>query len=338
MKSEDLAEFERIGFVQEMELPPPVSEVQPTKNTYTVQEMLSQAKERAFSKAPERVCTTGMWDLDDATGGIQPGFGWVLGADTNWGKSMMLTMIADENLRLGRNVLIVSAEDPPELYGRRLLARRAQVNAKRLRDRKLTAEEVTAVVHVLGRAEKRVAFLDARDMKAEQIAKAVTGLMQAHDIDLVMYDYLQEFRSSGRHQDRRNEVSEVAKMLRAPVKAAGRASIIASQITIDKTKKHPDKHSIRESRDVSNAAEVIVLGYCPEEGIIGNDGRPVVEPGGRALYIDKVKDGATGFAIGLNWNKESACFDAKPNPYDRADNIINGPSRGVSDMPDWEDG
>src|SRR5690606_40381223 len=58
---------------------------------------------------------------------------WVFGADTSWGKSSLFVSVADENLRRGKRILIVSAEDPPSLYGDRLLSRRAQVRSKERR-------------------------------------------------------------------------------------------------------------------------------------------------------------------------------------------------------------
>ncbi len=97
----------------------------------TVAELLHGGQARANSKLTRAMCTTGHYRVDDATGGLKPGFVWVFGADTNWGKSSFLIMLADENIKANRRVLIVSAEDDEKLYGDRLLVRRSRVNADR---------------------------------------------------------------------------------------------------------------------------------------------------------------------------------------------------------------
>ncbi len=55
-------------------------EAQPSK-VFTVRELLDGAAERAAN--PNRLvrsCTTGHYELDDLTGGLRPGFVWVLDA------------------------------------------------------------------------------------------------------------------------------------------------------------------------------------------------------------------------------------------------------------------
>lgn len=274
----------------------------------TVKELLEAAAERSMDKRPSRACTTGVKGLDYATGGFCPGQVWVIGADTNWGKSSFAIMVADENLQDGKRVLIVSSEDDESIYGDRLMVRRARVNAMRFRDRNMTPEEYNSVADVLARAEPAPVFLDARGKKAERVAEEVRWAIATHDVDLVIYDYLQEFRSSKRHEDRRNEVSEVAAILREAIKTSGKTGIIFSQITIQVGKKYPDKHSIRESRDVSNAADVIALGFTPTEALPGKNGQTSVDAGTKCVLIDKVKQGIKG-TVPLDWNEEGAFFE-----------------------------
>jgi replicative DNA helicase len=159
-------------------------------------------------------------------------------------------------------------------------------------------------------------FLDARGRPAELVANQVKWAIEKHGIDIVLYDYLQEFRSGSAQQDRRNEVSEVASVLKHAVTALGKTGMMFSQITIAMNKKYPDKHSIRESRDVSNAADTIVLGFTPLEDIVketksGN--QETIKQGTKCLLVDKVKQGVKG-AVPMKWNEKSKCFDAMPAP------------------------
>jgi replicative DNA helicase len=297
----------------------------------SVAELLKSSAKRVVTKDERKICTTGSYPLDEKTGGLLPGWCWVIGADTNWGKSTWGLAVADENLLLGHGVLIVSAEDSEELYGDRLMLRRSGVNADRFRTKRLNSDELAQVEKVQLAAEDKPVFLDARGKNAEWVAEKVGRIIDSLDVDLVVYDYLQEFRSSRRQQDRRNEVSEVAKMLRDPVKSRSKAAIILSQLTISDKTSLPSKHDIRESRDVSNAAEVVALGFTPEKTVTGNTPSEDIAAGTRCILLDKVKQGRKGI-VRLDWDDNAARFRAQRGQYDDLDGRHDGYDDGYSDL------
>ena len=275
----------------------------------TVAELLIGGQERSLSKFHKATCITGHHMIDDATGGLKPGFVWVFGADTSWGKSSFLIMMADENIKKGRRVLIVSAEDDEKIYGDRLLIRRSRVSADRFRKRTLEQAEKDAIANVVGSGEDEPCFFDARGRSVEWVCARVADLIKEYEIDVVAFDYLQAFDSDKRHEDRRIQVGYIARALTNVVKLANVSGIIFSQITIQEGKSHPDKHSIRENRDVSNAAEVVMLGFTPEKPI-KSKGQELDCVGKKCIFVDKVKDGPRGGTYVMNWNDDCACFDA----------------------------
>jgi len=229
----------------------------------TVRDLTNGAVKRSSDRARRHTCTTGNYRLDQITGGLKPGFVWTIGAATSWGKSSLLVMIADENIKRGKRVLIVSSEDSEQIYGDRLLLRRARISANNLRMKRLTPEEREAAIGVAKRAEDSPVFLDARGRGVEWLAPRVKRLIVEHAIDVVAFDYLQAFDNQKAQQDRRNQVSYIARVLTDITKTAvpgGIAGILFSQLTENEKKLHPDKNSIRDSRDVSHAAEVILWG------------------------------------------------------------------------------
>jgi replicative DNA helicase len=281
----------------------------------TVRDLMKGAQKRANSPQEGRGCPTGHYELDGVTGGLKRGFVWVFGADTSWGKSSFLVMLADECIKARKRVLIVSAEDSEKIYGDRLLLRRSRISADNLRKRKLSKEEHERVAEALRKAEDVPVFLDARGRGVEWICGQVKRLIKEHGIDVVAYDYLQAFDNEKRQQDRRNQISYIARVLTDSAKTSDVAGIIFSQITVQEGKSHPDKHSIRESRDVSNAAEVVMLGFTPEKDVTRkSDGRVIVAAGQKAVLVDKCKDGPRGGLYAMNWNAESACFDTVYDP------------------------
>lgn len=286
----------------------------------TVRDLLRGSRIGADERNPRSLVTSGNYRLDEITGGMLPGFVWVFGADTSWGKSSFLVMLADENLRRKKRVLIVTAEDSERTYGDRLMCRRARVNANRLRRKNVTREEREAMLKTEQSAEDAPVFLDARGKGVEWTAKHTKRVVKEQEIDLVAFDYLQAFDTEKPQQDRRNQVTYIARTLTDVVKSLDRTGILFSQITIDKTKPIPDKHSIRESRDVSNAAEVVLLGFKPEKDVMAASREPnrppeiVVSAGQRALFVDKCKNGPRGAILHMPWDDESACFEAVEDP------------------------
>jgi replicative DNA helicase len=275
----------------------------------TVRQVLESAAKRSKQTAAEAACTTGHYELDEATGGIRPGKAWLFGAETSWGKSTWLVSVVDENLLLGKRVLIVTSEDDEDTYGARLLARRSGVTARRIRSGKLFEDDEIAIEREIANAENLPVFLDARGRSVEWTARKVEGLIDSENIDLVAYDYLQEWSAQREQENHRLTVKYIAKTLRTVVKLKKRASITFSQLTIDEKTKSatPNRNMIRDCRDVANAAEVIIIGYTPEKAVMDGE-RVVVPAGARAIWVDKVKDGPKKFAILMTWDDTTASF------------------------------
>lgn len=277
----------------------------------TVAELLRGGQERANSKFHRATCVTGNHQLDEATGGLMPGYVWVFGADTNWGKSSALIMLADENIKKGKKVLIVSAEDDEKIYGDRLLIRRSRVSADNFRKRKLTRQEHDKINEVVKAGEDLPCFFDARGRNVDWVTERVRDLIKEYEIDVVAFDYLQAFDGDQRHDDRRMQINYIGRKLTDVCKINNVAGIIFSQITISEGKTHPDKHSIRESRDISNAAEVVILGFTPDKPINSKaNGSVLVEANHKCIFLDKNKSGPNKLFIPMPWNDDSACFDA----------------------------
>lgn len=292
---------------------------------YSVKELLEDAAQRATTpKVDDGSCTTGHYELDEITGGFVPGFVWVFGADTSWGKSSLFISAADENIQRGKRVLIVSAEDPPSLYGDRLLARRAQVNASRLRKRQLDTDEVKRVRETKDKAEDVPVYIQAGNRSIEQLSKEITAIMRLEGIHMVVFDYLQEFRSAKKHQDERTRFKHTSAVMRDLIRSNNKCGAILSQLTISGDTKIPNKHNIRESRDVSNAAEVIGIGFSPEADVTKSSGKDergrelqpevLFKAGRKYVLIDKNKNGENGRKVEMRWNTHSACFDTVKNP------------------------
>lgn len=293
---------------------------------YRVDELLRDANERArLPLSTVGVCATGNFPLDDATGGFCPGFVWVMAADSSWGKSSWMIATVDEIIKQGKRALIISFEDAPVIYGNRLMARRARVSAQRIKKHINTKEELEKMAEVAAKAEDCPVYIEAGNRPIERLVQEVRAQIRSEKIDWVGWDYLQEAQSEERHQDERFKYKHIAKLMREVIKSEQKTGVILSQITVSETTKIPTKQNIRDCRDVAHGADVICIGFTPDEDIFGaspgNDesGRKIApetkfKAGQRYLLIDKNKDGPKGKKIVMSWDDHSACFNNVEDP------------------------
>lgn len=279
----------------------------------TVSQLLNEAKDRVLEPIREIELTLGHWKMDSDSGGWARETVTLFGGGTSFGKSSHLIMVADENIKRGKRVLIVSGEDAPGLYAKRLLLRRSRVNAWRFRKHSLNKEEISAITEVALKAEHVPVYFDARGKSAEWIAKRVRRLIKEYSIDLVGFDYLSAFDNEKRHQDKRNSINWTMRLFTDSIKLEGITGIIYSQITPKDGDDGPDKHSMRDSKDIAFGAENVIAGFQPKKPIVKN-GTTLVEAGQKCLLLDKAKDGEPGGLYVLPWDRNSACFDYVDDP------------------------
>lgn len=250
--------------------------------------MLGGVFERVSTRKPSRGVPCGVEQLDVLLGGFRPGRITVLGGSTSWGKSSFACMVTDVGLRAGARILLVSGEDTADLYGQRLMSRRANVNALRLRDGNVDARDLSRMAEVVESAEPDPFFVDGIGKNAELLAKIIGEVVAETFADLVIVDYLQAFGCAKRTQDRRNEVTHIFRTFADAIKASGASGLILSQLRRLEDNERPGLHDLKESGDIENGAEHVLLGYTLAPKV--KDGQAPPERKRFAL-VAKNKDG-----------------------------------------------
>jgi len=252
----------------------------------SLKQLLEGVVARADTKIQERGATTGNYELDQVLGGLRRKKITILGADTSFGKSSFAIMVADEVMKGGANVLFLSCEDGEEMYAQRFMARRAGVNAFRIRDNDLRDQDVSRMRMQAIAAQDAPFFLDVIGKPVEQAVRAVTDLCKEIDFALVIVDYVQRFTAARRTQDKRTEVTYVAGLFSDAIKNGNAAGLILSQLRRpENMTKPPTMHDLKESGDLENMAEHVLLGHLEVNG----EGEQRREQ--RHFYIAKNKDG-----------------------------------------------
>jgi replicative DNA helicase len=221
----------------------------------------------------ERRIALGLAGLDHAIGELGVGSMLVVAADSNVGKSQFALelMLAAEGV--GTRSGLISMEDPEDVTGSRLLGAASEVSGREIQrnnfidGRPVALEKLAAGLEKLQALGERVMFAERTGQTDIDVCAAMTS-MAARGVRLVVVDYLQETGLSGAAQDRRNEIRVIAKKLKMHAIRLNMALVLVSQIARPKdglTTTKPSKHSLKESGDVTNMAECIVVLWRDDE-------------------------------------------------------------------------
>jgi replicative DNA helicase len=289
----------------------------------TISDLLLESARHCFDQSPRSYSTFGHPALDEATGGAIAGEVTFLGADSSWGKSSYALMVADENAKRGKRVLVVSAEDSQLTFGNRLMRRRARVSATAMRHRRLSKEELERVADVAAKGELVPAFIDARSKPVEWLMPRLKAAIVEHQIDLLVCDYVGAFNKSKNLNDQgqRGTTQYIARTLVDIAKTCtptGIAGLILSQITQDEKQPIPSKYALRDSKDMVHMAENVLIGFVAPHDIKSKEGEVIAVEGDRCLKVSKAKEGEAGRSVVvLPWNAYSACFDTVHDEHER---------------------
>jgi replicative DNA helicase len=208
----------------------------------------------------------------NAVGPLVPGSQIVVAADSNVGKTGYALELLANTAADGTPCGFISCEDPEDIITPRLIA----AHARGLSSRELQTGQVPA--HKQDEVIRALDAMTARLGKSLLFSFAVGGTemdvcgemsrMVARGARLIAIDYIQAIEASKSQQDRRNEIRWVAARIKAHAQRLGVPYILLSQLTVSSDadkQKEPTKHSLRESRDLTNASEAIIVMWRDDE-------------------------------------------------------------------------
>lgn len=246
--------------------------------------------------------------LDKFLCGLRRGNITTLGARTSFGKTSKAIHVADLALRAGTPPLFISCEDSRALCARRFLAARARVNAMRLRENACSRDEIARLEAEAQRAETFPFFANGIGVPVEDIADMIRQHCREHGTALVIVDYIQCIQVRRKQPDRRIEVGYIAGELSAAIKQANAAGLLLSQMRRAQPGKHeapPTLDELKESGDIENASEHVLLGWAEP---VKNESGDVVGKR-RKMMVAKNKDGPVPDEwLDLDFDDQTAAF------------------------------
>src|SRR3954469_25280058 len=219
---------------------------------------------------------SGFADLDEITGGFQPGNLIIRAARPSMGKSALVTNIA-ENVALHREralpVALFSLEMSEAELAQRFIASQATIKGDDLRKGRLKDERKwKRVLDTATRYDKAPLFVDdSSDIGILEIRAKARRLHQQTDggLGLIIVDYLQLMRPDPTIDSRVQQVGEMSRGLKILARELGVPVIALSQLSRavesrSATDKRPMLSDLRESGQIEQDADLVMFIYRDE--------------------------------------------------------------------------
>lgn len=259
---------------------------------------------------------TGFYDLDSLTTGFYPGDFIIVAARPSMGKTaLVLNFALNVAKRNVGNVAVFSLEMSGQQLVRRLVSMISGVSSSALKKSTLSENEYQQLADACEMLYNLPIYIDdSSDVSALEMRGKCRRLKQDGGLALVLVDYLQLMRSSKRTENRVQEISEIARSLKALAKELQVPVIALSQLNRSveaRENKRPMLSDIRESGSIEAEADLVMFIYRDQyykekEQVVEIDQNPDrVEEA--EIIIAKHRNGPTGKVI-LGFQPQYARF------------------------------
>jgi replicative DNA helicase len=212
---------------------------------------------------------SGFTDIDELTGGFQPGNLIVLAARPSMGKSTLATNIA-ENAAIEHNrpVALFSLEMSETELAHRFIASQAKISSDELRKGRVKADRWPKVLKAVEKLARAPIFIDdSSDIGIIEVRAKARRLHARHELGLVVVDYLQLMRPDGRADSRVEQIGQISRGLKILARELEIPVIAVSQLSRAVESRNPPRpmlSDLRESGQIEQDADVVMFVYREE--------------------------------------------------------------------------
>lgn len=242
---------------------------------------------------------TGFTDLDNYTGGLQPGSLTIIAARPSMGKTAFAVNIAQfGGGESNRPVVIFSLEMPAEQLVLRMLSAESGMNLSVLSSGAFDTHGFNYVREACDVLAKRNIFInDDSGLTAMDFKTRCRRFKTRHpDLALVIVDYLQLMSSGeGRTEGRQQEVSDISRMLKNTARELQCPVIALSQLSRaveSRTEKKPQLSDLRDSGAIEQDADLVLLMF--REDYYGENENNDLQDSEADIRVAKNRNGKTG--------------------------------------------
>ncbi len=252
---------------------------------------------------------SGFKDLDEKTGGFQPGNLIIIAARPSMGKSALVANVAENAVLGGHAVALFSLEMSESELAQRFVASQARIKGEDLRRGKVAEQRWPKILEACQRLAQAPLFVDDSSdtgvlevrAKARRLHHQIEG-----GLGLVIVDYLQLMRHEGRVESRVEQVSQISRGLKGLARELNVPVIALSQLSRGVEQRGGDKRPVlsdlRDSGAIEQDADLVMFIYRDEYYDKESE-----RPGEADIIIAKHRNGPVGEVV-LTFQKEYPKF------------------------------
>ena len=208
--------------------------------------------------------STGFYDLDDSTCGLQSSELIIIAARPSMGKtSLALNMVEHIGIVEKKPVIVFSQEMSAQQVAQNMLCSHARIDAHKLRRGFLEDKQWSALSYGMGSLSEAPIFIDdTPGLTVLEVRAKARRLKAQYNIQMVVVDYLQLMEAPRGIENRQQEISIISRGLKSLARELSIPVIAVSQLnrSVEAREGHrPRMSDLRESGSIEQDADVIVL-------------------------------------------------------------------------------
>ena len=256
--------------------------------------------------------TTGFESVDKFTGGWQETDLVIIGGASSMGKTSLALAFAFNSAFYGKTpTCLFSYEMSSQQLLSRLISSDTGIDNKWIMKGTLDQSELSKIHESVGRIERVPLYVDeCSSSSLKYLLNRIRQYVITKKVKLFMVDYLQLVSNDKKGRSREQEVSEVARALKNIAKELNITIIALSQLNRgvgQRAESRPTIADLRESGEIEQAADVVVLVYRPEYYGITQDEKGNSTDGLAEIIFAKGRNIGTG-VLGLRFQRELTKF------------------------------
>ncbi len=206
--------------------------------------------------------STGFAEFDNRSGGLQKSDLMIIAAETSQGKTSLAIKIA---MNSSCKIAFYSMEMKKEQIAARMLSIESGVPSNDIQFSKLSDGQLTEIDLGIAKVlDKPIYFDDRSTSNIDSILTSIRSLKIKYDIDGVIVDYLQVLTVNQKGTNKEQQMAEAARRLKNIAKELDIWVIALSQLNRDSQNPIPSLARLRDSGQIAEASDVVMLIYRPE--------------------------------------------------------------------------
>lgn len=210
---------------------------------------------------------TGFRYLDHNSGGLHRSSLIVIGGASSQGKTSFATAIAANACAEGAVIGMFSMEMTPTQIAARMVATRSGVDNKRILYMPLTQQEMANAdnaIGTLGTIPGKMYFDGRANSNIDTIMSSIRMMVRRYGIEGAIVDYMQILNVNMPSANKEQQMGDVARKLKNLAMELDIWVICLSQLNRDRMNPEPSIDRLRDSGQIAEAADDVMLVYRPE--------------------------------------------------------------------------